>query len=84
MCCVCGVCVCVLVVCVCMCRQTLLLDETCGQKADSLLCMDQYKRLFSSYRRAGLEQDTLITSDAGHVIVACKNQVCAFVSCLVK
>ncbi|KAF4106213.1 hypothetical protein G5714_012203 [Onychostoma macrolepis] len=58
--------------------QTLLLDVARGQKADTPLCMDQYKRLFGSYRRAGLEQDTLITadsaSDAGHVIVACKNQ----------
>lgn len=64
-------------------RQSLLLDVARGQKVDSPLCMDQYKRLFSSYRWAGLEQDTLITadsvSDVGHVIVACKNQVCAFV-----
>ncbi|KAK2875977.1 hypothetical protein Q8A67_020073 [Cirrhinus molitorella] len=58
--------------------KTLLVDVARGQKADTPLCMDQYKRLFSSYRRAGLEQDTLImadgTSDPGHVIVACKNQ----------
>ncbi|XP_043087029.1 choline O-acetyltransferase-like [Puntigrus tetrazona] len=55
--------------------QTQLLDMARGQKASSPLCMDQYKHLFSSYRRAGLEQDTLIsTSVAGHVIVACKDQ----------
>lgn len=64
-------------------RKTLPADVARGQKADAPLCMDQYKRLFSSYRRAGLEQDTLITadgsSDSGHVIVACKNQVCGFV-----
>ncbi|XP_016111094.1 choline O-acetyltransferase-like [Sinocyclocheilus grahami] len=58
--------------------KTLLVDVARGQKADIPLCMDQYKRLFSTYRRAGLEQDTLITadsaSDTGHVIVACKNQ----------
>ncbi|XP_051769607.1 choline O-acetyltransferase-like isoform X2 [Ctenopharyngodon idella] len=58
--------------------KTLPADVARGQKADAPLCMDQYKRLFSSYRRAGLEQDTLITadgsSDSGHVIVACKNQ----------
>ncbi|RXN08778.1 choline O-acetyltransferase-like protein [Labeo rohita] len=58
--------------------KTLLVDVARGQKADTPLCMDQYKRLFSSYRRAGLQQDTLITadgtSDTGHVIVACKNQ----------
>uniref|UniRef100_A0A673N4R6 Choline O-acetyltransferase n=1 Tax=Sinocyclocheilus rhinocerous TaxID=307959 RepID=A0A673N4R6_9TELE len=58
--------------------KTLLVDVARGQKADTPLCMDQYKRLFSAYRRAGLEQDTLITadsaSDTGHVIVACKNQ----------
>uniref|UniRef100_A0A671NH95 Choline O-acetyltransferase n=1 Tax=Sinocyclocheilus anshuiensis TaxID=1608454 RepID=A0A671NH95_9TELE len=57
---------------------TMLVDVARGQKADMPLCMDQYKRLFSAYRRAGLEQDTLITadstSDTGHVIVACKNQ----------
>lgn len=65
------------------CRKTLLVDVARGQKADTPLCMDQYKRLFSSYRRAGLKQDTLIaadgTSDTGHVIVACKNQVCRLV-----
>ncbi|ROI83840.1 Choline O-acetyltransferase [Anabarilius grahami] len=58
--------------------KTLLADVARGQKADTPLCMDQYKRLFSSYRRARPEQDTLITvdgsSDSGHVIVACKNQ----------
>ncbi|XP_073684802.1 choline O-acetyltransferase-like [Garra rufa] len=59
-------------------RKTLPVDVARGQKADTPLCMDQYERLFSSYRRAGLKQDTLITadgtSDTGHVIVACKNQ----------
>ncbi|XP_048027235.1 choline O-acetyltransferase-like isoform X2 [Megalobrama amblycephala] len=58
--------------------ETLLADVARGQKADTPLCMDQYKRLFSSYRRAGPELDSLITvdgsSDSGHVIVACKNQ----------
>ncbi|XP_052468057.1 choline O-acetyltransferase-like [Carassius gibelio] len=58
--------------------KTLLVDVARGQKADTPLCMDQYKRLFCSYRRAGLKLDTLITadstSDTGHVIVACKNQ----------
>ncbi|XP_059386301.1 choline O-acetyltransferase-like [Carassius carassius] len=58
--------------------KTLLVDVARGQKADTPLCMDQYKRLFSSYRQAGLKLDTLITadstSDTGHVIVACKNQ----------
>ncbi|XP_042611266.1 choline O-acetyltransferase-like [Cyprinus carpio] len=58
--------------------KTLLVDVARGQKADTPLCMDQYKCLFSSYRRAGLKLDTLITadstSDTGHIIVACKNQ----------
>ncbi|XP_056097636.1 choline O-acetyltransferase-like [Rhinichthys klamathensis goyatoka] len=41
---------------------------------DAHLCMDQYQRLFSSSRRAGLQRDTLVTADGAHVIVACRNQ----------
>ncbi|XP_067285672.1 choline O-acetyltransferase-like [Pseudorasbora parva] len=51
-------------------------DMARGQKAP--LCMDQYRFLFSSYRRAGLERDTLITADSAsdnrHIVVACRNQ----------
>ncbi|XP_051530249.1 choline O-acetyltransferase-like [Myxocyprinus asiaticus] len=54
--------------------KTLPVDVARGQSCDSCLCMNQYEHLFSSYRRAGLERDTLITTDAAHVIVACKNQ----------
>ncbi|XP_051967978.1 choline O-acetyltransferase-like [Xyrauchen texanus] len=54
--------------------KTLPVDVARGQSCDSRLCMNQYERLFSSYRRAGLERDTLITTDAAHVIVVCKNQ----------
>ncbi|XP_039539265.1 choline O-acetyltransferase-like isoform X3 [Pimephales promelas] len=41
---------------------------------DGHLCMDQYQRLFSSSRRAGLQRDTLVTADGAHVIVACRSQ----------
>ncbi|XP_051523331.1 choline O-acetyltransferase-like [Myxocyprinus asiaticus] len=54
--------------------KTLPVDVARGQSCESHLCMNQYEHLFSSYRRAGLERDTLITTDAAHVIVACKNQ----------
>ncbi|XP_051958652.1 choline O-acetyltransferase-like [Xyrauchen texanus] len=54
--------------------KTLPVDVVCCQSCESRLCMNQYEHLFSSYRRAGQERDTLITTDAAHVIVACKNQ----------
>jgi len=42
--------------------------------------MEQYYRLFTSYRYAGVEQDSLVTSytsddQPDHIIVAAKNQV---------
>lgn len=69
---------------VCVIRRTLPLDYARGQQAGAELCMEQYYRLFTSYRRPGLKKDSLIiqsstgaakTPDPGHVIVACKNQV---------
>ena len=46
------------------------------------LCMDQYYRLFSSYRVPGIEKDVLVSSaqnntkpDQQHIIVICKKQV---------
>lgn len=43
--------------------------------------MEQYYRLFTSYRLPGPERDTLVAQESSvmpepeHVIVACKNQV---------
>jgi len=42
--------------------------------------MEQYYRLFTSYRYPGVERDSLVTSytsgdEPEHIIVACKNQV---------
>uniref|UniRef100_A0A4W6F4Q1 Choline O-acetyltransferase n=1 Tax=Lates calcarifer TaxID=8187 RepID=A0A4W6F4Q1_LATCA len=52
-----------------------------GQLAGTPLCMEQYYRLFTSYRYPGLKTDTLkvqtnaASSAPEHIIVACKNQV---------
>ncbi|XP_072523683.1 choline O-acetyltransferase-like [Salminus brasiliensis] len=63
--------------------RTLPPDYARGQQAGTELCMEQYYRLFTSYRHPGLKQDSLVTQsspavtktqDAGHIIVACKNQ----------
>lgn len=51
-----------------------------GQLAGTPLCMEQYYRLFTSYRYPGLKTDTLkvhmnaASSAPEHMIVACKNQ----------
>ncbi|KAI1886867.1 hypothetical protein AGOR_G00200210 [Albula goreensis] len=51
-----------------------------GQLAGTPLCMEQYYRLFSSYRLPGLKKDTLVAQkscvmpEPEHIIVACKNQ----------
>uniref|UniRef100_A0A3B3YY70 Choline O-acetyltransferase n=1 Tax=Poecilia mexicana TaxID=48701 RepID=A0A3B3YY70_9TELE len=58
----------------------LPLDFARGQLAGTPLCMEQYYRLFTSYRYPGLKTDTLKTdlnatsSAPEHVIVVCKNQ----------
>ncbi|XP_008435091.1 choline O-acetyltransferase b isoform X2 [Poecilia reticulata] len=58
----------------------LPLDFARGQLAGTPLCMEQYYRLFTSYRYPGLKTDTLkvdlnaASSAPEHVIVACKNQ----------
>uniref|UniRef100_A0A4W4GZ54 Choline O-acetyltransferase n=1 Tax=Electrophorus electricus TaxID=8005 RepID=A0A4W4GZ54_ELEEL len=58
-------------------------DYARGQQAGTELCMEQHYRLFTSYRRPGLKQDSLVTRsstgankkhDPGHIIVACKKQ----------
>uniref|UniRef100_A0A7N8WNN5 Choline O-acetyltransferase n=1 Tax=Mastacembelus armatus TaxID=205130 RepID=A0A7N8WNN5_9TELE len=61
-------------------RRALPLDFARGQLAGTPLCMEQYYRLFTSYRFPGLKTDTLkvqmntASSAPEHIIVACKNQ----------
>ncbi|XP_068162148.1 choline O-acetyltransferase-like isoform X2 [Antennarius striatus] len=60
--------------------RALPLDFARGQLAGTPLCMEQYYRLFTSYRYPGLKSDTLkvkmdsTSSGPEHIIVACKNQ----------
>ncbi|KAM8729670.1 choline O-acetyltransferase b [Acanthopagrus schlegelii] len=60
--------------------RALPVDFARGQLAGPPLCMEQYYRLFSSYRYPGLKTDTLevqtsaASSAPEHIIVACKNQ----------
>ncbi|XP_043912454.1 choline O-acetyltransferase isoform X2 [Protopterus annectens] len=58
----------------------LPIDYARGQLAGDPLCMEQYYRLFSSYRLPGHKKDTLVAQKSSvmpepeHIIVACKNQ----------
>ncbi|XP_071764299.1 choline O-acetyltransferase [Centroberyx gerrardi] len=58
----------------------LPVDYARGQLAGTPLCMEQYYRLFTSYRLPGPERDTLVAQESSvmpepeHIIVACKNQ----------
>ncbi|TMS21993.1 Choline O-acetyltransferase [Larimichthys crocea] len=60
--------------------RALPVDFTRGQQAGAPMCMEQYYRLFSSYRYPGLKTDTLkvhmnaASSGPEHIIVVCKNQ----------
>ncbi|XP_037610209.1 choline O-acetyltransferase-like [Sebastes umbrosus] len=60
--------------------RALPVDLARGQLAGTPLCMEQYYRLFNSYRYPGLKTDTLkvhmnaASSAPEHIIVACKNQ----------
>ncbi|XP_059180700.1 choline O-acetyltransferase-like [Centropristis striata] len=60
--------------------RALPVDFARGQLAGTPLCMEQYYRLFNSYRYPGLKTDTLkvqmnaASSVPEHIIVACKNQ----------
>lgn len=59
-------------------RRALPVDFARGQLAGTPLCMEQYNRLFTSYRYPGTQTDTLniqMNATPGHIIVACKNQV---------
>ncbi|XP_062852449.1 choline O-acetyltransferase [Trichomycterus rosablanca] len=59
---------------------TLPVDVARGQLAGTPLCMEQYYRLFTSYRLPGPKTDTLVAQKSSvmpepeHIIVACKNQ----------
>lgn len=63
------------------CRRALPVDYARGQLAGTAMCMEQYYRLFSTYRLPGPERDTLVAQESSvmpepeHIIVACKNQV---------
>ncbi|XP_029978323.1 choline O-acetyltransferase b isoform X2 [Sphaeramia orbicularis] len=58
----------------------LPVDFARGQLAGTPMCMEQYNRLFTSYRYPGLKTDTLkvhmntASPEPEHIIVACKNQ----------
>ncbi|XP_068439323.1 choline O-acetyltransferase-like [Clinocottus analis] len=60
--------------------RVLPVDFARGQLTGTPLCMEQYCRLFNSYRYPGLKTDTLdaqknaASSAPQHIIVACKNQ----------
>ncbi|KAL4640056.1 choline O-acetyltransferase-like [Arapaima gigas] len=60
--------------------RALPVDYARGQLAGTPLCMEQYYRLFTSYRLAGLKKDILVAQKSSvmpepeHIIVACKNQ----------
>lgn len=62
-------------------RRALPVDYARGQLAGTPMCMEQYYRLFTSYRLPGPERDTLVAQESSvmpepeHIIVACKNQV---------
>uniref|UniRef100_A0A8D3DZC6 Choline O-acetyltransferase n=1 Tax=Scophthalmus maximus TaxID=52904 RepID=A0A8D3DZC6_SCOMX len=61
-------------------HSSLRLDFARGQLAGTPLCMEQYYRLFTSYRYPGLKTDTLkVQMNAAskapeHIVVACKHQ----------
>nr|XP_055027201.1 choline O-acetyltransferase isoform X1 [Misgurnus anguillicaudatus] len=58
----------------------LPVEEGRGQQAGKTMCMDQYKKVFTSYRLPGPKTDNLVVHksterpDPEQIIVACKNQ----------
>ncbi|XP_041645949.1 choline O-acetyltransferase [Cheilinus undulatus] len=60
--------------------RALPVDYARGQLAGTPMCMEQYYRLFTTYRLPGPERDTLVAQESSvmpepeHIIVACKNQ----------
>ncbi|XP_051507627.1 choline O-acetyltransferase isoform X1 [Myxocyprinus asiaticus] len=61
-------------------RHALHVDYARGQLAGTPLCMEQYNKIFTSYRLPGPKTDTLVAQkstvmpEPEHIIVACKNQ----------
>lgn len=61
-------------------RRALPIDRARHREKGQPLCMEQYYRLFSSYRQPGITKDTLTTIDTTstgpeHIIVLRNNQV---------
>ena len=62
-------------------RRALPVDRVRYCKPGQPLCMEQYYRLFSSYRVPGEVADSLVSPTSSvmpepeHIIVACNNQV---------
>ncbi|KAG7267656.1 hypothetical protein CRUP_002024 [Coryphaenoides rupestris] len=59
--------------------QALAVEYARGQLAGTPMCMQQYRRMFTYYRRPGHTADTQVQSPASasepeHIIVACKDQ----------
>lgn len=60
--------------------RSLPIDRARSNRKGQPLCMEQYYRLFTSYRFPGLNKDNLITNstkllpEPEHIIVICKNQ----------
>ena len=65
------------------CSKSLPVDRANSRVKGQPLCMEQYYRLFSSYRVPGIQKDVLVSStqnniskqEPEHIIVICKNQV---------
>ncbi|XP_070545343.1 choline O-acetyltransferase-like isoform X2 [Ptychodera flava] len=61
-------------------KRALPIDKARSRKPGQPLCMEQYYRLFSTYRLPGVKKDILVTQETSllpepeHVIVACNNQ----------
>lgn len=62
-------------------RRGLPVDRARHNKKGQPMCMEQYYRLFTSYRVPGIKKDSLISNnskllpDPEHIIVISKNQV---------
>ncbi|XP_014768157.2 choline O-acetyltransferase, partial [Octopus bimaculoides] len=61
--------------------RSLPIDRARSNRKGQPLCMEQYYRLFTSYRVPGLNKDNLVTNstklmpEPEHIIVICKNQL---------
>ena len=63
------------------CSRGLPIDRARHKEKGQPLCMEQYYKLFTSYRVPGVKKDCLISNHTNlmpepeHIIVICKNQV---------